>query len=96
MRTAWDPQRRQNAPHHPGGWRLPAMSQMTSVQQSPRQARKNLPPGPRGTFFWGMLGEMRRDMLGLYRSAHQQYGDVITLPFAGVDTFSVSHPDHFK
>ena len=70
--------------------------QMTSVQQSPRQARKNLPPGPRGTFFWGMLGEMRQDMLGLYRRAHQEYGDFITLPFAGVNTFSLAHPDHFK
>ena len=72
------------------------MSQMTTARSAPRPVRKPLPPGPRGQFFWGMLGEMRRDMLGLYRSAHQQYGDIITLPFAGVDTFSISHPDLFK
>ncbi len=72
------------------------MSQMTSVQKSPRSVRKALPPGPRGQFFWGMLGELRRDMLGLYRSSQQQYGDFVTLPFAGVNTFAISHPDFFK
>jgi cytochrome P450 len=43
-----------------------------------------------------MLGELRRDMLGLYRSITQQYGDFVRLPFAGVDTFAISHPDYFK
>jgi cytochrome P450 len=65
------------------------MSQMLS-------ARRPLPPGPRGQFFWGMLGELRRDMLGLYRSITQPYGDFVRLPFAGVDTFAISHPDYFK
>jgi cytochrome P450 len=72
------------------------MSQMLSAHHPPHSARRPLPPGPRGQFFWGMLGELRRDMLGLYRSITQQYGDFVRLPFAGVDTFAISHPDYFK
>jgi cytochrome P450 len=55
-----------------------------------------LPPGPRGHFFWGMLPEMRRDMLGLYHNTAPHYGDIVRLRFAGVDTFALSHPDYFK
>jgi cytochrome P450 len=72
------------------------MSQMTSTQSSPTTPRPALPPGPRGHFFWGSLPELQRDMLGLYRNSSREYGDVVRLKFAGVDTFTFSHPDHFK
>jgi cytochrome P450 len=73
------------------------MSQRTmSVKQSPRRERLPLPPGPRGQFFWGMLGELRQDMLGLYQRLHREYGDFIRIPYAGVNTFSIAHPDYFK
>jgi cytochrome P450 len=59
-------------------------------------ARRPLPPGPRGHFVWGMLPAMRRDMLAMYRDAARQYGDVVGMRFAGVDKFTLSHPDMFK
>jgi len=72
------------------------MSQSMSVG-NPSDARKlPLPPGPKGHFFWGMLPELRQDMLGLYHNTAPQYGDIVRLHFAGVDTFMLSHPDHFK
>lgn len=73
------------------------MSQPTmSVKPSSRTPRKPLPPGPRGQFFWGMMRELRQDMMGLYRNLGQEYGDFVRVPFAGVDTFAISHPDYFK
>lgn len=71
------------------------MAQMSSTHTSPAALRP-LPPGPRGQFFWGSLADLQRDMLGLYRSSARQYGDAVRLRFAGVDTFTYSHPDDFK
>jgi cytochrome P450 len=72
------------------------MSQTRTHKQRPRTSRRPLPPGPRGRFFVGVLPELRRDMIGLYRETAREYGDVVRLRFVGVDTFAVSHPDHFK
>src|SRR5438105_3837325 len=72
------------------------MSQSLSAQPGSPAAVKLQVPGPKGKFFWGSLPELRQDMLGLYRSAAREYGDVVRLHFAGVDTFVFSHPDHFK
>src|SRR5689334_13082723 len=71
------------------------MAQMTSSQPA-TALPANLPPGPRGNFFLGSLPELQRDMLALYRSSAREYGDVVLLRFMGLDTFTVSHPDHFK
>jgi len=43
-----------------------------------------------------MLPAIQRDMLGLYRESARTYGDVVRLRFINVDTFALSHPDHFK
>ena len=72
------------------------MSQSISAQPRSPASVKLRVPGPKGTFFWGSLPELRKDMLGLYRDAAREYGDVVRLRFAGVDTFMFSHPDHFK
>src|SRR5947209_5067553 len=72
------------------------MSQSMSVGQPSRAARLPLPPGPRGHFFWGVLPELQADMLGLYHTTAPQYGDIVRLHFAGVDTFALSHPDYLK
>ncbi len=71
------------------------MSQTVSVGKS-ASGQLPLPPGPRGHFFWGVLPELRRDMLALYHETAPQYGDAVRLHFAGVDTFALSHPDYFK
>jgi len=72
------------------------MSQMTSSQPTAATMPAALPPGPRGQFLLGSLPELQRDMLGLYRNSAREYGDVVRLRFMGLDTFTVSHPDHFK
>jgi len=72
------------------------MSQSMSVGNPSVSRKLPLPPGPKGHFFWGMLPELRQDMLGLYHNTAPQYGDIVRLHFAGVDTFMLSHPDHFK
>jgi cytochrome P450 len=55
-----------------------------------------LPPGPRGQPFFGSIADYRRDLLGLYRRAALEYGDIVRIRFFGADTFAFSHPDHFK
>ena len=72
------------------------MSHAISVEKPPVAGRLPLPPGPKGHFFWGMLPELRQDMLGLYHDTAPKYGDIVRLHFAGVDTFMLSHPDFFK
>ncbi len=72
------------------------MSQSMSVGNAPVAHKLPLPPGPKGHFFWGVLPELQQDMLGLYHNTAPQYGDIVRLHFAGVDTFMLSHPDHFK
>lgn len=74
---------------------------MTQTTAAPSQTplasqRLPLPPGPRGHWLWGMLPDLRRDLLGMYRDVARQYGDVARVPFMGVNTYAVSHPDHFK
>jgi cytochrome P450 len=53
-------------------------------------------PGPRGHLLWGMLPELRRDMLGLYRRTAQEYGDVVRLRFLWVNTYAINSPDAIK
>src|SRR5258707_1068547 len=50
-----------------------AMSQSMSVGHSPASGRRPLPPGPKGHFFWGVLPELRQDMLGLYHDTAPKY-----------------------
>ncbi len=69
----------------------------TTATPTPKTTHSRaLPPGPRGHFILGMLPELQRDLLGLYGDTARQYGDVVTIPFLGVKTIAVSHPDHFK
>jgi cytochrome P450 len=72
------------------------MSQTMSVGKPSASRQLPRPPGPRGHFFLGVLPEQRQDMLGLYHNTAPQYGDVVRLRFADVDTFALSHPDQFK
>ncbi|RIK26403.1 MAG: cytochrome P450, partial [Chloroflexi bacterium] len=53
-------------------------------------------PGPRGHLLWGMLPELRRDMLGLYQRTAQEYGDIVRLRFLWVNTYAINSPDGIK
>lgn len=69
---------------------------MTQLTLPRPQARLRLPPGPRGHWLLGNLPAMRADMLGFYRQLGRDYGDIVRVRFAGVDTFALFHPDFFK
>jgi cytochrome P450 len=51
------------------------------------------PPGPPGRFLTGHLGELRRDLLGLYTRCAREYGDVALLRFGLRPVWVLSHPD---
>lgn len=72
------------------------MSQSMSVENPTATRKLPVPPGPKGHFFWGVLPELRQDMLGLYHDTAPQYGDIVRLRFAGVDTLTLSHPARFS
>jgi cytochrome P450 len=56
-------------------------------------ARKTF-PGPRGSWLGGCLHRMRRDPLGLYSQARQDYGDYVRLRVVpGVHCYLLTHPD---
>jgi cytochrome P450 len=48
------------------------------------------PPGPRGSFFLGILPEARRDLLGLFERCRREHGDVVKLPTPVHDFYLVS------
>lgn len=51
------------------------------------------PPGPSGHPLFGLINEFQHDMLGFYRTAMQEYGDVVRLRLLWVNTYAVTHPD---
>lgn len=51
------------------------------------------PPGPKGHPLFGLVDEFRRDMLGFYQRAKEEYGDVVRLRLLWVNTYAVTHPD---
>jgi cytochrome P450 len=54
-------------------------------------------PGPRGSRWLGMTGQLRRDQLGTFEQAVAEYGDVVRLvvgpPGLRRELFLVTHPD---
>ncbi|HRW05378.1 MAG TPA: cytochrome P450, partial [Caldilineaceae bacterium] len=51
------------------------------------------PPGPKGHPIFGLIDNFRRDMLGFYRTAMEEYGDVVRLRLLWVNTYAITHPD---
>lgn len=51
------------------------------------------PPGPKGTWLAGNLGEYKRGRLGYLLQCARTYGDVVSLRFGHRRIYLVSHPD---
>lgn len=51
------------------------------------------PPGPKGHWLWGHVGELRGDMLEFFTRCARDYGDVVWLRFVDRNAVLVSHPD---
>jgi cytochrome P450 len=57
------------------------------------RAANRLPPGPKGNWLLGHLGELRRDILGFYTRCARDYGDVAYFRFGRKPIYLLSHPD---
>ncbi len=65
-----------------------------SPAQDPGITGRKSPTGPRGHWLWGCFPQVRRDPLGLYTRAWQQYGDYVRLrAIPGVYFFLLTHPE---
>jgi cytochrome P450 len=58
-----------------------------------RTAAAHLPPGPRGHWLVGSLGELRRDRIGFYERLAREYGDVAAFRAGPYRIVLVSRPD---
>ena len=56
-------------------------------------ATAHLPPGPRGHWLTGSLGELRRDRVGFYERLAREYGDVVAFRAGPFRFVLVSRPD---
>jgi cytochrome P450 len=54
---------------------------------------KPLPPGPKGSFLWGNLGDYSRDPLNTMSRYAREYGDVVRMRFVHKPIYLVANPD---
>jgi cytochrome P450 len=64
-----------------------------SIQTAPPMVASRLPPGPKGHWLWGHLGELRRDILKFYTNCAREYGEVAYFRFGRKPIYLLSHPD---
>lgn len=69
---------------------------MATVTANTSGAHKQLPPGPRGTFFFGVLPEFTKHTIEFLSRVAAEYGDVVHLPFGPAHVIFLNHPDHIK
>lgn len=55
-----------------------------------------LPPGPKGHFLFGNLGDLRRDLLALHERTVRDHGDVALLRFGLKPVYALYHPDYIE
>ncbi len=58
-----------------------------------------LPPGPKGHFLFGVVGDYARDILGFLSQCAQDYGDIVYFPgvrFIGYKGYILNHPDYIE
>jgi cytochrome P450 len=60
------------------------------------EGRRELPPGPKGHWLWGHLGELRRDILAFYTHCARDFGDVAYFRFGRRPIYLISHPDYVE
>ncbi|MSP60074.1 MAG: cytochrome P450 [Myxococcales bacterium] len=68
-------------------------SELTSAR--PAMVKAKVAPGPRGTFLFGSLSEMRSDALGLLSNAARDYGNIVRLRMVVQMNF-LNHPDYIQ
>src|SRR5918912_1024383 len=68
------------------------MSTTTSTP-IPRPARAARPPGPKGHWLRGHIGEFRADRLGFLTACARTYGDVVAIRLGPARIWVLNHPD---
>ncbi len=56
-------------------------------------AAPTLPPGPKGNFLTGNLGEFHKDIVGFYAKMAKEYGDVVSFRLVNRRMILISDPD---
>lgn len=56
----------------------------------------SLPPGPKGSFFLGMLRQLRNSRLDFYVQIAREYGDLASFRIAHRRVYLASHPDYVE
>jgi len=57
-------------------------------------ALRPLPPGPRGSWLLGSLGDFRRDILGFFSHCATTHGDLVPYRLGFHRLCLVNHPDY--
>jgi cytochrome P450 len=75
---------------------MPADGGNAMAAQDAASRRRELPPGPKGSFLLGNSIEYMRDPLGFVQGAKQEYGDIVRLRLGNLRTYLVSHPEYIE
>src|SRR4051812_24236874 len=59
-------------------------------------AYQAIPPGPRGHFLLGSLGDYARDTLGFMTRCARDYGDVVRIRLGSMTCYLFNHPDQIE
>jgi cytochrome P450 len=66
------------------------------MKKGPRDAKGNLPPGPRGNFLLGSAVEMGRSSMKFLTRCAREYGDIVYLRFFGTPVCLLTHPNDIE
>jgi cytochrome P450 len=66
------------------------------MKKGPRDAKGNLPPGPRGNFLLGSAVQMGRSSMKFLTRCAREYGDIVYLRFFGTPICLLTHPNDIE
>lgn len=69
---------------------------MPEENSKPKHAMNNLPPGPRGYPFIGVLHKMWGNPLQFFDDVTQEYGDIVHIDFGSRYALFLSNPQHIQ